>query len=75
MLTFNYPLVEGTIINVFDKDTKSYGGRIIIANEEGVVAFTYLEELPPGIYRVEYKAVFAGKKEGQENGYYHFQMQ
>jgi hypothetical protein len=78
MVVFQWPLLSGTDIQVWDKDKiKRFDrGETIIANDESVVAFTYLEELDVGIYKVEYTAEFAGMEDEEydSEGYYYFRI-
>jgi len=76
MIVFNYPVYAGTTIKVYDAvSRKRYDqDRTIIADDDGVVGFTYLDDLEPGTYMVIYTAIFP-KKTGniESEGYYYFE--
>lgn len=76
-VVFNYPVTEGTTVEVWDKDeTTSYGdGDVVLADTDLLVAILYLKDMEPGIYKVKYSAIFAGDKEPDDYGYYYFKIE
>lgn len=76
----NYPMTKGTDITLWRKDEETWFNLedTIVAGEDALVAIAYLkEDLNPGIYKVKYSLVFAGKKPADYNGegYYYFEVE
>lgn len=76
-IIFNYPLT-GTEITLWDVDEKTqYDTKepiIADSDSDSLVMILYIDDLEPGIYKVKYTAVFAGK-EGDGEGYYYFEVE
>ncbi len=76
-VVFNYPMTVGSRVEVWDENEvlRYDEGKTILADTDLLVAIVYLRDMEPGTYKVKYYAVFAGKKEEPEEGYYYFRFE
>lgn len=77
-LVFSYPIGKGTEVEVWDENEEHRyhdGDDTVLADEDNLVAIAYLDDMGPGIYKVEYNVIFVTEKEGTDTGYYYFKVE